>query len=358
MSVADPLDQQLLNLLQDGLPLVRRPYDVLADRLGVDTAEVLSRIGRLREQGVIRQISAIFDTRSLGYRSTLVAASVPPERIDAAARFIDEHPGVSHNYGREHAFNLWFTIAVPPDSRLGLEGTVNLLGRRAGATSIRMMPTLRVFKIGMKLDMREKGPGTFSANEKGTRTPFDSNNDYYDESRRPAEPLAEEDTAVVRELQWDMPAEAEPYNRCAAALGLPIEKVLACAARLQQQGHLRRVAAVLHHRTAGFGANGMAVWVAPEEQIDACGERMATFPEVTHCYRRPTYPDWLYNLFAMVHARDRDGCRGVVERIAEATGLGEYDVLYSTTQYKKIRLRYFTPEIRRWEENVGTDKDT
>src|SRR5690242_1250418 len=128
----DPLDARLLNALQEQLPLIARPFQVLGKKLGLTEADVLARVQRLKTgpQRVIRQISAIFDSRVLGYQSCLVAAKVNPSRIDEAAEVISAHPGVSHNYRREHAYNLWYTLAVPPDSRLGLEATMAVLQER------------------------------------------------------------------------------------------------------------------------------------------------------------------------------------------------------------------------------------
>src|SRR5262249_54765887 len=107
-------DRELPNGVQGAFPLEPRPYAVLAERLGTDEADVRARVARVKELGVLRQLSAIFDTRALGYGSSLVAAKIDPDRVDEAAAVINAHPGVSHNYKRNHAYNLWYTIAVPP----------------------------------------------------------------------------------------------------------------------------------------------------------------------------------------------------------------------------------------------------
>ena len=111
-------DRELLNAVQWDFPLEPRPYAVLAERLGVEESEVRARVSRVKELGVLRQLSAIFDTRALGYGSSLVAAKIDPDRVDEAAAVISAHPGVSHNYKRNHAYNLWYTIAVPPGDSL------------------------------------------------------------------------------------------------------------------------------------------------------------------------------------------------------------------------------------------------
>src|SRR5204863_2628447 len=130
-----------------------RPYQHVASRADIGEEELMGRVTRLLQKRIIRQITPIFDTRALGYSSMLVAAKVDPEYPHRAAKVINEHPGVSHNYLRNHDFNLWFTIATEPDSRLGLEGSLEVLARDAGAESVRQLPTLRLFKIRMDLEM-------------------------------------------------------------------------------------------------------------------------------------------------------------------------------------------------------------
>src|SRR2546423_14563628 len=141
-----PLDVALLELIQAEVPLEPRPFAALAMKLHADERTVINRVIDLRwwRQSVIRQISAIFDSKALGYQSTLVAAKVDEAKLEGAAAIIGKHPGVSHNYRREHAYNLWYTLAVPPDSRLGLQATVDLLHRRSGAEASRLMPTLKL----------------------------------------------------------------------------------------------------------------------------------------------------------------------------------------------------------------------
>ena len=152
----DSLDNELLNLLQSEFPISETPFLDLGHKLSISEDEVISRINKLKEINYIRQISAIFDTRSMKYKSTLVAMAYEDSNVDEAAQVINQHPGVTHNYKRNHFYNLWFTLAVPPDSKIGLEGTVDILSRLSNAKSTRILPTLKLFKIGVKLDMTGK----------------------------------------------------------------------------------------------------------------------------------------------------------------------------------------------------------
>jgi DNA-binding Lrp family transcriptional regulator len=336
----DDRDKRLLNAIQADFPLISRPFEALGNGLGLTEAEVISRLGEHKRQKIVRQIGGIFDTRSLGYKSSLVAMRVRPEHVDRAAQVVNGHPGVSHNYRRDHAFNLWFTVAVPPASDLAW--TVERLHAMAGAESTRVLPTLRLFKIGVQLDM-EGSTGAERAEA------------AYSDARRPAagrDGLRPVDIAVIRELQEDMPLVPQPYAPMAGRIGIPEEEFLVVAAHLKAQGYMRRMAAVLHHREAGFRANAMGVWVVPADRAEDVGRIMGSFKGVSHCYLRPTYPDWPYNIFTMVHGQDAKGCQEVIDAIARATGIAEYALLYSTKEYKKIRLRYFTPELDEWEARV------
>ena len=334
----DAVDAVLLNRVQDDFPLCRRPFLALAEEAGISEGDVLRRLGAARESGVLRQVSAIFDTNALGYRSSLVAMRVEPGRLNHAARVVNSHPGVSHNYRRNHDFNMWFTVAVPSDG--DLEWTVNRLSRLAGAESARLLPTLKLFKIGVSLDMTGQRP----LDARGLPQ-------YSHERRTEAARLvlSEFDVGLVRVLQEDIELTEEPFALPARQLGLSQDSLLEGAERLQQQGHLRRFAAILRHRKAGFAANGMAVWAVPETRSEEVGPVMASFQAVSHCYLRPTYEDWPYSIFTMIHGRTRNDCEATANAIEATTGIRERSMLYSSTEFKKVRLRYFAPELDDWE---------
>ncbi len=335
-------DKRLLNLMQGSFPIAPRPYEHVAGLAGIDEQEAMERVQWLLAKRIIRQVTPIFDTRALGYSSMLVAAKVDPEQPHRAAKVINAHPGVSHNYLRDHDFNLWFTIATEPDSPLGLEGTLEVLAAQAGATSVRQLPTLKLFKIRMDLEMQGDTDALAAAAE--ASDPVELERQPYDEL----------DIAVIRALQGDMPVLPEPYAPAAAELGMSQERLLAHLEGMRERGLLRRVAAILYHRRAGFSANGMGVWKVPEERVLEVGRQMAAVRGISHCYQRPTYADWPYSLFTMAHGRSKQECDAVLDRVGELTGVSERATLYSSTEFKKIRLLYFTDEFKRWEaENAG-----
>jgi len=333
----DDTDRQLLNLLQGRFALEPRPFARVAELAEIGEGEVLARTQRLLDDRIIRQVTPIFDTRVLGYSSMLVAAKVDAENPHRAAKVVNSHPGVSHNYLRDHEFNMWFTVATEPDSRLGLQGTLEVLQRLTGAESVRQLPTLKLFKIRMDLEMEGDTKALASAGV----------------AEDPKEPDAIEvsdmDLAVIRALQGDMPVVSEPYAPAAAEIGVSVPELLEHLESMKERKALRRVAAILFHRRAGFSANGMGVWKIPEERIMDLAPQMAAFRGISHCYQRPTYEDWPYSVFTMAHGRSKEECDAILDSIADFSGIHERRTLYSSTEFKKTRLLYFTDEHKEWE---------
>jgi DNA-binding Lrp family transcriptional regulator len=330
-------DKRLLNLMQGSFPLEPRPFLRVAEELGVPEQVVLRRVQELIDDRIIRQVTPIFDTRALGYQSMLVAAKVDAENPHRPAQVVNAHPGVSHNYLRNHEFNLWFTIATEPDSKLGLEGTLDALAAEAGAESVRMLPTLKLFKIRMDLEMV------------GDTKDLSATTVATEPAEIEAQPYDDFDIAVIQALQGDMPVVSEPYAPAAKQLGVPQGTLLEHLAGMQERRLLRRVAAILFHRRAGFSANGMGVWKVPDDRIMEVGKRMASFRGISHCYQRPTYEDWPFSVFTMAHGRSKEECDAILDSIAADTGIDDRATLYSSTEFKKIRLLYFTDEFKNWE---------
>ncbi len=333
------LDADLLNAVQWSFPLTATPYADLAERLGRREEDVISALQAAKDAGVLRQLSAIFDTRALGYSSALIAAKVDPERIDEAAEVISRHPGVSHNYKRNHAYNLWYTLAVPPGE--DFDEHLDTLHRESGALVTRKLPTLTLYKIGVKLDMTGKTAADAKAEVLDHEKP----------ERRPdmeAPDLSDRDLAAIRIAQQDLPLVPRPFAVLAEEVGLTEAELLDTLRSFIDRKLMRRFAAVMNHRSAGFKANAMGVWAVDEGDLAEIGPQMAGFAAVSHCYRRPTYDDWPYTVFTMIHGRSARECEETVEAIASETGVDEYTLLWSVKEYKKTRVRYFTPEWDDW----------
>jgi DNA-binding Lrp family transcriptional regulator len=335
------LDRKLLDLMQGSFPIAARPYEAIALEAGISEDEVLSSVERLLKDRIIRQVTPIYDTRALGYGSMLVAAKVDPEHPWRAAKIVNSHPGVSHNYLRNHEFNMWFTLAVEEDSKLGLQGTLDVLQELTGAESIRQLPTLKLFKIRMDLEM--SGDTDTLAKRGVAEEPVDLEAQDYDDF----------DRAVIRATQGSLPVVSEPWADAANQLGISVDELLAHLEAMQERGLLRRVAGILYHRRAGFSANGMGVWKVPADKIAEIGPQMAAYRGISHCYERPTYADWPYQIFTMAHGRSKEECDAILDAIADEFPIEERATLYSSTEFKKIRLLYFTDDFRDWELQYG-----
>jgi DNA-binding Lrp family transcriptional regulator len=323
--------EKILLLVQD-IPIVERPYAYIAEKLGMSEEEVLQTLRKAKEEKIIRQVSPIYDTKALGYQSALVAFRVKPERIEEVAQFINTHPGVSHNYERPGGyFNLWITLAVPPDAPLSLEETVNIFAKNTEDYAI--LRTKRVFKIGVKL-------GYDSVEER----------DEVQEISLSVRTLEELDKLIIRHTQDNFPLSERPFLEYAKRLGMDEPTLIEKFRGMKETGLLRRVAAILYHRRAGYSANGMSVWKVEPARMSTLGSLLASFKGVSHCYERETHPKWNYNLYAMIHGRTREEVESLVRKVSEKSGVEDYLILYSIREFKKTRVRYFTDESYQWYE--------
>ena len=339
----DAVDREIMNILQSDFPLVQKPFGVVGERCEISESEAINRIKALKRKNVVRQIGAIFDTRRLGYSSTLVAMRFSEDALDRGAHILNAHPGISHNYARDGEFNLWFTLALPPGKDLHAE--VEKLTRLSGAETARILPTIRFFKIGVNFDMVNRVsnatnyfvPDSQYANGK-------QNGSATSGVPTAATDLTEFDVEFVLEFQEDLALMSNPFDGMADRLGFTVDELFAKAAEMVERRLMRRYAAVLHHRRAGFSANAMAVWNVPEDRSVDVGQTMAKHPAVTHCYERPRYDDWRFSHFTMIHAVTRQECEDIAVDIAAETELKDYQLLYSHREYKKTRVRYFVDD--------------
>ena len=327
MKEFDSVDKTILNLIQWDFPLTERPFAEIGKRLNISEEEAMKRTKAIKETGVIRQINAIFDTRRLGYKSALIAMSIKPEKLERVADEINKHPGVSHNYERDHEYNLWFTIAVPPDG--SIQNDLADFAKLDGVIKYRLLPTLKLFKIGVKLDMLNDDPEDPKPTDKPKNV-----------DKVPFIPT-DRDKDFIRELQKDVEVVPEPFNEPAKRLGITVEQLFERAKEYERIGVMRRFAAILRHRDAGFVANGMIVWKVPKEKIDDIGMKLAEYPQVSHCYQRPVYQDWPYSVFSMVHARTEEAAKKLAVEMSKHIGVTDYRILFSSREFKKERVKYF-----------------
>ncbi|MCJ7653850.1 MAG: Lrp/AsnC family transcriptional regulator, partial [Dehalococcoidia bacterium] len=288
----DNVDKNLLNIIQAEFPLSREPFATLELRLSINRNEVIQRIESLKSRGIIRLIGPVFNPKRLGYRTTLVAMKIPVERLDKAEQIISTHPMVSHCYERDHDFNLWFTLAMPVAENI--EREIHKLGNKIKAEEVLNLPAVRVFKIGAFFNLsRNNSHLSLRAKRGNLNTCSD---------------LSSIDRVVINELQQDLPLSEKPFDLMSARLLMNADKFLSRCKALLQCGIMRRFSASINHSKLGFTANSMACWNTPTGIIETSGNKIAKFPEISHCYERQTSNLWPYNLFAMIHAATKETC--------------------------------------------------
>jgi len=318
-------DTILLGMLQSEFPLTQEPYAELGGKMGADGGEVLKRIGQLRKTGLVRAIGPVFNPAHLGYKTTLVAMRVLEAEMDNAARILNDHPMVSHAYEREHHFNLWFTLAVPDTVDTDAE-----LLRLAGVIKAEAafdLPAVKVFKLRTYFSSDEDDQPEVPA---GTPNGVTRQSVY----------LSPIDREVINELQQDLPLISRPFAEMSVRLRTDEEKFLTQCRSLLSRGIIRRFGASINHRGVGFAANAMTCWAVPAEKVEVIADKLVPLRQVSHCYERKTNPEWHYNLFAMIHGHTREQCQGIAERVSLETGLMDYVLLFSTREFKKIRVIY------------------
>ncbi|MFA7084455.1 MAG: Lrp/AsnC family transcriptional regulator [Arcobacteraceae bacterium] len=328
------LKNEILLRIQKNFPLEAQPFKVIAKELNTTSTEVLTLLNEAKDEKIIRQTSAIFDTKKLGYSSSLVAFEIAEEQIDEAVKILNAHPGISHNYERNHTFNIWFTLAVAPNSKLGLEKTVEILALKTKAINYIVLPTLKLFKISVKLDTTN----TQSQKEHVKTKVYNelTLNDFHYE--------------LIKHLQKDISFVEEPFKEIIEALNISYETLFEHIQEFLDAGVIRRYASILNHRNAGFNANAMVVWNINEENALEIGKEAASYSAVSHCYLRPKYPNWQYNLFTMIHGKTKEETQKVIDDIAQNIEHTSYMPLYSSREFKKVRISYFNEAFYEWEQ--------
>jgi DNA-binding Lrp family transcriptional regulator len=323
------LELHLLNDFQRDFPLVPAPFGLIAGRLGVSEAEVLNTLVRLQAEGKVSRVGAVFRPHSIG-SSALAALAVPPERLDETAQLVNGYTEVNHNYEREHHYNLWFVVTAADEQRV--HEVLDEIGQRTGCPLLHL-PMLEDYHIDLGFDLVQPHQGKRSECRSGTAPEM---------LQRAALPQPSE-TALVGAIQQGMPLVPRPFAEIGAAIGLSENDVIAGLAHLLEQGVIKRMGIVVRHHELGYRANAMVVWDIPDERISALGHCIGKFGFVTLCYRRPRrLPVWRYNLFCMIHGRDRAEVLSLVEQLKTQCGLQDiaHEVLFSCRRFKQCGARY------------------
>ncbi len=342
--------ETVLGTIQSGFPIAPDPYGALADQLGFERDEVEKALLDLREEGLVRRIGASFDSKRLGYSSTLCALAVPPERADEVAAIINAYPGVTHNYLRENRYNIWFTLITR-----SAEDRARILGKiveKSGCDDLLDMPATKMYKIRVDFG---KGHGKKATEAKAKAK--DAGEHVAGRSGAAADARAFDgddafDVALVRWAQDDVVFDADgtlaerPFEQGAALIARQIgrevaeDEVIDRILELKALKVIRRFGAMVKHQKMGFAFNGMTVWNVDDDRLDEGGAAFAGKPYVSHCYTRLAQPTWPYKIYAMTHAQTQDELDGYVAELADIAQ-AEPLVLVSTKEYKKVSMRYF-----------------
>ena len=327
----DDVDAALIDDYQSGFPVEERPFRRVGEALGVDEGEALERVRELRERGVYRRFGAVLNPPVIG-ASTLAAVQAPEERFDDVAETINAYPQVNHNYRRDHEWNTWFVVTAG-----SLERRDEILAEieRETGCEVLNLPMLTDFYIDLEFPV--VNDDSF-ARESAAETAVSATRI----SESAAADLSELERDLLLEIQEGFPLSATPYTDIAEAVGAPVGDVLAAIERLRDDGCIKRIGCVVNHFVTGFDANCMVVWDVPDDELDARGEAVGTLPYVTLCYHRPRRPEqgWQYNLFTMIHGRDREAVDAKVDDLAAAHLPFEHERLYSTETLKQTGARY------------------
>ncbi len=321
----DDLDRQLLLFLQNGIPVRKRPFEGIAARLGLDSADVLLRISRLKIKKIISQITAVFEGANLGYENALAAMIVSPERLEKAVSGMKGHPGVTSCSLRRDEFNLWLTLAVPGGKT---EKNLRELHRFAGAKKTVLLPVLKRFKGASGCD--------FSG---------------FPEKQVRAVSFSFEEMALIRKIQEDFPLDDEPFRRWAEDLGTTEAEIFGILESWGRKGYFKRIAALTPSKAA-VENTVLTVWEVPEERQDEAGSSMAAFPEILDCVKRPAYPEFPYALYTLVRAEGPEHAEEILGKVSSVVGGWPRRLLWNVKECKKIRLKYFSEDLEDWQSRA------
>jgi len=325
----DALDRRLIDLVQQEIPLVPRPFAEFANRLGIQEQECLSRLRAQMDAGVFRRIGASFDVRRFGGTSVLAALAVASEHIPVAVRRINRYAEVTHNYQRDcPALPLWFTVTSLHPQRV--RAILDEIAAMPEARGLAELPALRVFKTRVFFPLAETAP-----QNPGSPTPGDPTS-----PPPPLPPPGPHNLALIGALQEDFPVTAQPFAEIAMRAGLPDERsVLRRLRRWRAAGALRRICGFVQRRRFGYRANALLAWEMDEDEINRVGHRIAASPVVSHCYERRPHPLFACRLYAMAHARNASDLDAEIHRLTSTLGLDRPRVLRTVREWKRSSPR-------------------
>jgi siroheme decarboxylase len=328
------VEKRVLNRVQKDWLITEDPFKNLSDELGINEDRLIQVMGVLKQKNIIRDISAIFNASGLGYESALIAFEVSDKEIGNAASIINAHPGVSHNYLRDHRYNIWFTLAV--NRKTSLQREAEILAEKLKVKDFLILNNERLFKIGVMFDIGESDDAEETINN--------ADNKLNHHFRK----LSLEEKKAVYILQMDLPLVKSPFKRLLEKVNPDIDEknVVQIGESLKKDGIIRRYSAIVKHTEAGYKANAMTAWKLKDYNDSKIIQLFSSVKNISHLYLRTLYPGkWDHGLFAMIHARNEDELTEIIKRLEKQTGIKDYLILHSLKEFKKKRIKYFTDEF-------------
>lgn len=319
------LTEKLLNDFQRNFPLNPLPFEQIAQALNTSTEVVLKKIKELQSRGAVSRVGPVFSPNTVGV-STLAATAVPADKIEQIAEIINHYAQVNHNYEREHHFNLWFVVTA--ENKKTLQQTLDNISEEIGYRVL-SLPLLKEYHIDLGFRMQLKDRNDIE-NVDSTHT-LSSNNFSIETQLASAEDL-------IEIIQTGLPLVARPYQEIAERLGWSEQLVIDKLQAMIDGGTIKRLGIVVRHHELGYRANAMVVWDVADERVDTTGKKLGMQDCVTLCYQRPRMlPEWPYNLFCMVHGRDRNEVLECIATMAEGLGMEDvpHTVLFSGRRFKQ-----------------------
>ena len=370
------LDQKILAIIQDGFPLAERPYAVLAETLGSDETTVFDTVERLCASGVIRRIGGVYDSKNLGFISRLCAGTVPASSQDFSSEPHDEtpmekfaavvmgDPAITHNYIRSHEYNVWFTVIAENES--AIQTVVDRVCAKTDLHDVHVLTATKKFKIntvmGASVPVVSRQWLVNRVGDESVVTERHSDNRRLEESSNFRGNLSDADRTRIRTACDDIPHTLTPFKDWGVSCDELREDLAA--------KRMRRFGAILRHQDAGFPCNAMVCFRIDERRetgdeygsagsqilchperfddviqngaaVQKAGSILALNPHISHCYERPSFEKFPYNLYAMMHAQTPEELDSYIKDAVALLGNPEYVVLHSVRELKKTSFKFF-----------------
>ncbi len=321
--ISEIIKKKLFQVIQKDFPLKERPFLEIGNLLNLEEEKVIEILKNFQKRKILRQISAIFNPWFFGHRSALFAFKVPSEKLEKAITVINEHPGVSHNYLRDHSYNLWFILVSLPERDLLKEA--ERLAELCGINEYLYLPALRTFRISAVFE---------------DKVDSSDGEEFIEKEIDVSGKISERDKLLVKALQEPLPLVKTPFKGIANSLGVEEEEIFSWIKEMKKKGALRRFGALLKHDKLGFKTNVMVAWEVEKNKMEAIIRKLSTNLLITHCYERKVYPNWRYNLYTMCHFK-KGKEKEKIPYLAKKLGIENFIILETVKELKKVRLKLF-----------------